>query len=408
MKNSTVIVKRSWMTCLLLLLSGILFSQAVSSQSDSILLDRISSLEKQVAYTKPGDDHFMAAGLLTFGFVSNHHSNELGGVRTSDKSSSLGDADHFEFSPLFLWRHGKKVLLEFEPSFSNDAVGVNWADISYFAAPGLIIRGGYIVLPFGAYNKRLAAGWINKLASDPVGIPDATDYGLEMEGGFYTGSMKWSYDVAVSNGMQLQNDGSLKWPGIKDNNTNKNITARIGWLPFANSSFELGASVMTGKVGDPGSAYESVNANLYAVDMNLVENANPFQINVKGQYSVINVTDATYDNPLNSGTGYSFHNKTQAGYLMASLRPTFVENPLLKNLELAVRYGNYTSPANSIFGTKDNALSAGLDYWINWRTVLKFSYEAIKSDNTVPVLIGGTPGAIDRAHTMYLQFAIQL
>ncbi|MDE3252471.1 MAG: hypothetical protein KGO92_06665 [Bacteroidota bacterium] len=408
MKHSFIQVKK-WLTpVLLLLVSGQAISQNTKSSADSALLDRISALEKQVSYTKPGEDHLMVAGLVTFGFVSNHTTNTFGGVSQSTKTNSLGDADHFEFSPLFLWRHGKKLLMEFEPSFSNDQVGVNWADISYFAAPGLIIRGGYIVLPFGAYNKRLAAGWINKLASDPEGIPGATDYGLELEGGFYAGNMKWSYDVAVSNGMNLQSDGSLGWPGITDNNTNKNLTARIGWLPFANSSFELGASVMTGKVGDPGSPYASVKANMYALDMNLIENFNPFQLNVKGQYSVANVTDAAYDNPVNTGTNYTFNNKTKTGYIMASLRPTYSDNPVLKNFEVAARYGNYTTPANSLFGTKDNSLSVGLDYWLNWRTVVKFSYEAIKGDNTVSTDIGGTPGAINKSHSMYLQFAIQL
>jgi hypothetical protein len=114
----------------------------------------------------------------------------------------------------------------------------------------LIIRGGYLVLPFGAYNKRLAAGWINKLATDPIGVDGATDYGVEAEGGFQAGSMKWNYDVAISNGMKLLPDGSLQTAGITDNNRNRTITGRIGWLPFSNSSLELGASVMTGKVGD--------------------------------------------------------------------------------------------------------------------------------------------------------------
>lgn len=408
MKHSFHSIKICLTIVLIILLTGQSFSQNTSSDKDSALLDRISALEKQVSFTKPGEDHLMIAGLFTFGFVSNHTTNTFGGISQSTKTNSLGDANHFEFSPLFLWRHGKKFLLEFEPSFNNNQLGVNWADISYFAAPGLIIRGGYLVLPFGAYNKRLAAGWINKLASDPEGIPGVSDYGLEMEGGFYAGNMKWSYDVAVSNGMNLQTDGSLGWPGITDNNTNKNLTARIGWLPFANSSFELGASVMTGKVGDPASPFASVKANLYALDMNLVENLSPFQLNVKGQYSETNVSNASYNNPVNAGTSYTFNNKTKTGYIMASLRPTYSDNPIFKNFEVAARYGNYTTPANSLFGTKDNSLSVGLDYWLNWRTVIKFSYEAIKGENTVSTDIGGTPGAITKSNSMYLQFSIQL
>jgi hypothetical protein len=374
---------------------------------DSALLERISAIEQNAKYQKPGEDHFMAVGLTTFGFVSNKTTTTFGGFSQVSKTNSLADADHFEFSPMFLWRHGNKFLLEFEPSFSGDQLGVNWAAISYFATPGLIIRAGYLVLPFGAYNKRLAAGWINKLASDPEGVTGATDYALEVEGGLQAGSMKWSYDLAISNGMKILPDGTFQNAGITDNNRNRTITGRIGWLPFSNSSLELGVSMMTGKVGDAGLPTENVKANLYALDLNLVENLKPFQLNIKGQYSVTNVDHADYVNPTDS-SNYSFDNHTTTGYIMAALRPMFAANKIIKNFELAARYGNYTTPANSLWGTKDNSLAVGLNYWLNWRTVLRFSYEAIKGTNTISTNLGGSPGAVTQSNSMYLQFCIQL
>jgi hypothetical protein len=67
----------------------------------------------------------------------------------------------------------------------------NWADISVPRKTRFIVRADYIVLPFGAYNKRMAAGWINKLGSDPTGgisdSPPGGDFGLEIEGGFTIG-----------------------------------------------------------------------------------------------------------------------------------------------------------------------------------------------------------------------------
>ncbi|MEO6820072.1 MAG: hypothetical protein ABI204_10115, partial [Ginsengibacter sp.] len=335
---------------------------------DSSVYQRLDALETQTYYSKPGDDHFMAVGLATFGFVSNKTTTTFNGIKVVSKTNSIGDADHFEFSPMFLWRHGNKFLLEFEPSFSADGVGVNWAAISYFATPGLILRTGYLVLPFGTYNKRLAAGWISKFASDPEGIPDATDFAVEAEGGLQAGDMKWSYDFAISNGMQLQPDGTTQFVGLTDNNKNKTFTGRIGWLPLANSSLELGASVMTGKVGDAGSVTEKTNATLWGLDLNLIENIKPFQLNIKGQYSEANVDHADYDKPDDPGT-YSFNNHTKTGYIMAALRPMFSQDKVFKNIELAARYGNYTTPANSLWGTKDNSLSVGLNYWLNWRTV---------------------------------------
>src|SRR5487761_2273280 len=142
-------------TTLLLLLSmitaNVLFAQTDSTQSsnpatplvqqvvvDSSLLDRVTALEQEASYNKPGDDHLMIVGLTTFGFVSNKTTVTYNGSSTVTKTNNIGDADHFEFSPMLLWRHGKKFLLEFEPSFSAGGVGVNWGAISYFATPGLI------------------------------------------------------------------------------------------------------------------------------------------------------------------------------------------------------------------------------------------------------------------------------
>jgi hypothetical protein len=389
--------------CVFLLLSIVTKAQEPTTVVDSSLLDRINTIEQEASFIKPEDSHLMIVGLLTFGYVSNKTTVTYNSASEVSKTSSLGDADHFEFSPMLLWRHGKKFLLEFEPSFTAEGVGVNWAAVSYYATPGLILRGGYLVLPFGTYNKRLAAGWINKLGSDPDGIPESTDFAVEAEGGFQAGTMKWSYDIAISNGMQLQPDGTTQFVGITDNNKNKTFTGRIGWLPFANSSLELGASYMTGKVGDVG----NTTANLYALDLNLVENLSPFQINVKGQYSESKLDNADYINPINSST-YTFNNHTKTGYIMAAIRPMFSKNNMVKNFEVAARYGNYTTPANSLWGTRDNSLALSLNYWLNWRTVVRYSYEGIKGTNTVSTDLGGNTGEVTKSNSMYVQFCIEL
>ncbi|MEO8861325.1 MAG: hypothetical protein ABI358_07870 [Ginsengibacter sp.] len=400
-------IQRLLVVCLFLLLSTTTRAQNQTTVADSALLDRVNSLEQAANYTKPGDSHLMIVGLLTVGYVSNKTTVTFNGSSEVSKTNSVGDADHFEFSPMLLWRHGKKFLLEFEPSFSADGLGVNWAAVSYYATPGIILRGGYLVLPFGAYNKRLAAGWINKLASDPEGIPESSDFAVEVEGGLQAGTMKWSYDFAISNGMQLQPDGTAQFVGITDNNRNKTFTGRIGWLPLSNSSLELGASIMTGKVGDAGTKFQNANANLFALDLNLVENFSPLQVNIKGQYSEAKLDQADYINPVDSSS-YTFNNHTKTGYIMAAVRPMFSKNNIVKNFELAARYGNYTTPSNSLWGTKDNSLALSLNYWINWRTVVRCSYEAIKGTNTVSSNLGGNTGEVTKSNSTYIQFSIQL
>ena len=70
MKSIKKLIQQLPVFCLLFLLSTDSIAQQTASAVDSSLLDRINALEKQVAYNKPGEDHFMVVGLATFGFVA--------------------------------------------------------------------------------------------------------------------------------------------------------------------------------------------------------------------------------------------------------------------------------------------------------------------------------------------------
>lgn len=373
---------------------------------DSSIYDRLAELEKQAAYKKPGEDHFMVVGLATFGFVANKTTKLSNGVGQITKTNSMADADHYEFSPMLLWRHGRKFLLEFEPSFDGYSLGVNWADISYFAAPGLIIRAGYLVIPFGTYNKRLAAAWIDKLPTDPAGIadiPPGSDFGVEVEGGLPMGNMKWNYDISVTNGVQLLSDGEIQSAGIVDNNKNKTITARLGLLPFSNSSLEIGISGLFGTAGDDQSAFQGTRSAMYALDLNYVKLFNPVLVNIKSQYNYIHIDRQNYIKPDDSSS-YTFNNTTSSYFAQISVRPTGSHNKLIKNLEAAFRTGNFTTPRNSLWGQKSNIVEAGILYWLNWRTVLKFGYQSGKANSTaLEDQVTNT-----KSGSLFLQFSIQL
>ena len=198
-------------------------------------------------------------------------------------------------------------------------------------------------MPFGTYTKRLAAGWINKLPSDPVGTEMAgSDFGVEVEGGFPLGNMKWSYDVALSNGFQLNNDGTIANLGIGinsgiNNNNGKTVTGRVALLPLSNSSLELGVSTLYGSLATPqGATFSNINAtdmkgpmvNMFAVDLNFVRNINPVQINIKGQYSSAMVNNMNYLNPADSTT-YTFTNTTSTYFGQLSVRPSKSKNKVL-------------------------------------------------------------------------------
>lgn len=390
---------------------GILMSANVARAQqttivDSALLERVANLEQQVATQKPGESHFMVAGLATFGFVANTTTTTSGGVSQKIKTNSFPDVDHFEFSPLFLWRHGSKFLLEFEPSFDGFSLGVNWADVSYFVAPGFILRAGYLVTPFGTYSKRLAAGWIDKLPTDPTGVadyPPTSDFGFEAEGGLPLGSMKWNYDISLTNGLQLLPDGELQSVGAVDNNKNKTVTGRLGLLPISNSSLEIGVSGMYGTVGDANSPYENAKSQSYAIDLNYVKLFSPILVNIKGQYNHTYVDQQYYVNPADSSL-YTFNNKTTSGFAQISLRPTGADAAFVKNLELAFRYGKYITPDKSIWGHQSDIIDISLDYWLSWRTVFKIGYQSNKSTSTA---IENT-GDETKSESLFIQFSIQL
>jgi hypothetical protein len=88
------------------------------------------------------------------------------------------------------------------------------------------------------------------------------------------------------------------------------------------------------------------------------------------------------------------------------VRPAFLDNGL-KNFEVAYRYGNYTTPAMSAWGSKADQSTVGLAYWINWRTVLKVSHELINTNSTVNTAIF-PDGGIAKSNAWYIQFSIQL
>jgi hypothetical protein len=375
---------------------------------DSSLLLRIEALEQHAAEYKPGESHLMVVGLTTFGFTATTtKTTPPGGLSQKQKTNTFGDGDTYELSPMLLWRHGTKWLVEFEPSFTGGNLSVNWANIHYFAAPGLDIHAGYFVLPFGIYSKRLAAGWIDKVAPDPTGIDQpGSDFGIGISGGFPLGTMKWSYDISLTNGLQLQPDGELQGIGLVDNNPNKTVTGRLALLPISNSCLELGVSGLYGGVGDAGGPYVNANATMYGFDLNFVKTFQPVLVNIKSQWSRMLVNSQQFIKPTDS-SNYTFDNRSTQTFAQISLRPVGASSPVLKNFELAFRYVNYQTPMSSFWGQNYHEEDLGLDYWLSWRTVLKCTYAWTHSANTSD-LTSGQNGVITDMNKLYLQFSIQL
>ena len=143
----------------------------------------------------------------------------------------------------------------------------------------MIVRAGKFLIPFGTFMERLHPAWINRLPTRPLGfghdgIAPSSGIGIELRGAFDLGGPKLNYSVYSTNGPRLKDGseepeeaGMLLFENFVDNNNSKAFGGRLGILPFADSSTELGFSAYsTNGVGDADSIYEDVGAFLYAID----------------------------------------------------------------------------------------------------------------------------------------------
>jgi hypothetical protein len=422
-----------------------LFCIAQAQQKDTIEVHKIgdkyyvimdhqqtdSSVQAAVkAATKPRvfNEYFTVGGLATIGFGNIWSKNKqvtdgitLGNTQKLPITNSF-PTSQFEFSPMLQWRHGNNLLVEFEPSLnpgSYPTLGVNWACISYFAYPGVIIRGGYLVLPFGTYNKRFAAGWINPLATDPIGVtssPVSSDWGIEMEGGLPMGNMKVNYDIALTNGFQLMTDpsgaqGAIANPGLVDNNLGKTVSGRFGWLPLINSGLEIGISGLYGKVGNAGDTiYKNAASYMGAVDLQYIYSGRRAVLRLKGQYNIQYVTTENYANPYLATDStktptYTYTNTAMGWYVTASVRPVS-SSQFLRNLEFAARYSAYDNPTGSNWESHSQQITAGVCYWLNWRTVIKITYENLTASNPTNYNLG-ISNLKNIQNILYAQFSVQ-
>lgn len=350
--------------------------------------DTLSTLDRQAAQNnaslKPGKSKFMMRGYYHSGFE---------GV------SSEGEAEYNftggNIAPILMYRQSDKLFFEaeFEGEYEDGEFewGMEYADISYVLNKYMTIRAGKFLLPFGTFMEKLHPAWINRLATRPLGfghdgIAPTTDVGVELRGAFYTGSVKLNYQLYAINGPQLKDGtdepdeaGMLNFGYMEDNNKDKTIGGRLGIFPFSNGMLEVGFSGLTGQVGSDDSPYEDVRANLYAIDLSLVRNLDFMKsvIDIKGQYNYAQIGNANYAVPDDTtGLYYDFNNISSTYYAQLSIRPSLVENNFIRKLELVGRYSTLQAPEGALWEQNPTQIAVGLNYWIDWRTVLKIGYQS--------------------------------
>lgn len=355
---------------------------SVQAQDTLSTLDR-QSIQNNDSY-KPGKSKFLLRGFFFTGF----------------DAINEGDASEYNFigggiNPVLLFRQSERLFFEaeFEGEYTHDdgfKLGLGYANASFVLTDFMTIRAGLFLLPFGTFTEKLHPAWINKAPDAPLGfghdgIAPTGDAGIELRGAFYSSTLKWNYQLYVVNGPQLKTGedepeeaGMLLFGYMSDNNKNKTVGGRIGLLPFSNQMLEIGASAMTGVVGTDGSEYEGVRANLYAVDLSFVKSISAIKsiIDIKGQYNYTRVDDANYPIPDDpTGSYYDFNNVSYGYYAQLAIRPALISNDFFRKLELVGRYSILQTPEGSLWEQNPKQWTLGLNYWYDWRTVVKVGYQ---------------------------------
>jgi hypothetical protein len=372
-------MKKILLIMLLFFITGNIMAQDTKLSTEIDSLVDAALLKKGF---KPSETQFMIRGYGHSGFAYK---------KTNGNTESTFDGG--TFAPIFLFKHSDRLILEAELEFSLSGgdldVGFEYVNAMYVVNDYLTVRGGKFLLPFGTFMERLHPSWINRFTSKPLGfghdgIAPSSGVGLELRGAFNLGSTKWNYSTYVTNGPTL-NDGSvepdeagmLSFENLIDNNTSKAFGGRLGFLPFADSSTELGYSMYTTNgSGDNDSEYEKVGAFLYALDFSFIKQISGLNglVDVKAQYNNSKVDNATYFDDEDGDT-YTFDNKSNSFYAQLSYRPTMSGDNFVKNLEFVSRYSEYNAPEGAEWESQSSQYSFGLNYWLSWRSVIKISYE---------------------------------
>lgn len=337
---------------------------------------------------KPSKTQFMIRGYGHTGLNTLSNGEET-------ESSYVGSA----FAPIFLFKHSDRFMFEAELEFELEGneleVGLEYANVMYVLNKNMTIRAGKFLLPFGTFMERLHPAWINRLPTRPLGfghdgIAPSSGIGVELRGAFDLGGPKLNYSVYSTNGPRLKDGsdepeeaGMLLFQNFEDNNNSKAFGGRIGLLPFADSSAEIGFSAYSAnKVGASDSEYKNVGAFLYAIDFSYIKQIPALKgfIDIKGQYNNSNIDNATYiEIEDDIEEEYTFNNKSNSFYTQLSYRPTMASSDFLKKLEVVGRYSNFNTPEGAEWEEQSDQYAFGLNYWLSWRSVIKVAYQTTDS-----------------------------
>ena len=293
------------------------------------------------------------------------------------------------FNPIFLWELSPKLLfesrLEIEPSGSGTNVNLVYAQLTYLLNDYITLGVGEFFSPSNVFVERFEAQWINKLPDRPLavyhGILPNISVGAEVRGGFPIGPTRANYALYVSNGPTLntfdpRTAGTLDFSSYTDNNDDKAIGGRVGFLPIP--GVEVGYGFETAKPGFQGTTFAHVRSLLQSVDLEVTRDSDLLKgrIDLYAQYAWSKVDHAVYDPDGSLGFGpLSLTGKRDGGYALVAYRPTKIDIDFIRNLEMIFRWDHLSRAPSGLGDPEEDRWTLGLDYWLSPSTVVKAAYE---------------------------------
>ena len=293
------------------------------------------------------------------------------------------------FNPIFLWELTPKLLfdgrLEIDPSGGGTNVNLVNAQISYLLNDYIALGAGEFFSPSNVFVERFEPQWINLLPDRPLavyhGLLPNISVGAQVRGGFPIGPTRADYAFYVSNGPVLntfdaRTAGTLDFNSYTDNNDNKAVGGRVGFLPIP--GVEVGYGFETSKPGFQGTTFSDFQALVQSVDLEITRDSDLLRgrINLFAQYAWSHVDHAVYDPDGSLGFGpLAFTSKQDGGYAEIAYRPTKVDIDFIRNLEVIFRWDHLSRDPSGLGDPWETRWTLGLNYWLSPSTVLKAAYE---------------------------------
>lgn len=330
-----------------------------------------ADLQSQIQKFQSGSHQFMVTGYALTNFIKPQ--NEPSQFETG-------------FNPIFLYKANDRLFfeaeIELEIEDGEQNITLEYAQILYTLNDYLIFGAGKFLNPANYFIERLHPAWINKLPTMPMfvghhgGMQAGQHLGFQLRGGTPIKGSKIEYAFFMSMGPTLDlDDGFIDFKNYEDNNNNKGIGLKFGFLPIP--ELTIGYAFENATVGEENTQFENVSATTHVVDFSYAKDISGLKgtIDLKAQVVWLNI-----DNP--NIAPLTFDNNSNGGYAQIAFRPGNVDNDFFKNLELVYRYDWTDKPDNAPENELVKRSTIGINYWLSSSSLFKFAYE--NKDTVVP------------------------